>query len=96
MIYPQIQEDLARIMTFPLYERIDVEQLKRSFRRFMVKDYVKSVKGTEFPSFFDETITQEAFDRWMEVFYHYRSNLLTGGICLKRVSSAETLCRENQ
>lgn len=83
MIYPQIQEDTARIMTFPLYERIDVEQLKRSFRRFMVKDYVKSVKGTEFPSFFDETITQEAFDRWMEVFYHYRSNLLTGGICIK-------------
>ena len=44
---------------------------------------MKSVKGTEFPSFFDETITQEAFDRWMEVFYHYRANLLTGGICIK-------------
>ena len=27
------------------------EQLKKSFNRFMVKDFVKSVKGTEFPRF---------------------------------------------
>ena len=83
LIYPQIQEDTARIMTFPLHTKIDVELLKRTFRRFMVKDYVKSVKGIEFPAFFDETVTQEDFDRWMEVFYHYRSSLLTGGICIK-------------
>lgn len=28
-------------------------------------------------------MTQEEFDRWMEVFYKYRGNLLTGGICIK-------------
>ncbi len=49
----------------------------------MVKDYVKSVKGTDFPRFFDQSITQESFDRWMETFYNYRGNLLTGGICIK-------------
>ncbi|MBQ9008506.1 MAG: ATP-grasp domain-containing protein [Clostridia bacterium] len=87
LIYPQIQEDTAKILTFPLHTKIDVEQLKGTFRRFMVKDYVKSVKGTEFPAFFDETVSQEEFDRWMEVFYHYRANLLTGGICVKEYLS---------
>ena len=53
----------------------------------MVKDYVKSVKGTEFPAFFDQSVTQEAFDRWMDVFYRYRGDLLTGGICIKEYLS---------
>ena len=48
-----------------------------------MKDYVKSVKGTDFPAFFDETVTQGAFDRWMARFYQYRADLLTGGICIK-------------
>ena len=82
-VYPFISEDTARIMTFPLHSEIDVSEVKKRFPRFMVKDFVKSVKGTEFPAFFDQSTTQEEFDKWMEVFYHYRSNLLTGGICIK-------------
>ena len=49
----------------------------------MVKDYVKSVKGSEFPAYFDENCSQEAFNVWMELFYRYRGDLLTGGICIK-------------
>lgn len=82
-IYEQLREDTARIMTFPLHAKIDVALLKKSFKRFMVKDYVKSVKGTEFPAYFGESITQDEFDRWMKVFYEYRGDLLTGGICVK-------------
>ncbi|MCR5093336.1 MAG: hypothetical protein K6B72_05130 [Lachnospiraceae bacterium] len=48
---------------------------KERFGRFMVKDYVKSVKGTEFLSYFGHDVTQETFDRWMEVFYKYRGGL---------------------
>lgn len=82
-VYELVKEDTAYMEIFPLHEQIDVDHLKRSFRRFMVKDYVKSVKGTEFPAYFDQSITQEEFDRWMEVFYKYRGELLTGGICVK-------------
>lgn len=82
-IYPEICEDTAPIITFPLHSLIDVSIVKKRFQRFLVKDYVKSVKGTDFPPFFDETVTQEAFDNWMTRFYHYRANLLTGGICVK-------------
>ena len=86
-VFPNVHacfgDDTARMLTFPLHERIDVELLKKHFDRFMVKDYVKSVKGTEFPAYFDASITQDELDRWMEVFYKYRGSLLTGGICIK-------------
>lgn len=82
-VYEDVKEDTVKMELYPLHSEIDVEALKKSFHRFMVKDYVKSVKGTEFPRYFDKNITQEEFDRWMEVFYKYRGNLLTGGICIK-------------
>ncbi len=82
-VYERLREDSARILLFPLHAPIDISLVRKFFPRFMVKDYVKSVKGTEFPKFFDESTTQEEFDRWMEVFYKYRGDLLTGGICIK-------------
>ncbi len=82
-VYKVFGEDTAKMEIYPLHSRIDVEELKKDFNRFMVKDFVKSVKGTDFPKNFDQSITQEQFDKWMEVFYKYRGNLLTGGICIK-------------
>ncbi|WP_302806245.1 ATP-grasp domain-containing protein [Holdemanella biformis] len=83
-VYPIIRNDTAPIMKFPLHTRIDVEFIKSTFGRFMVKDYVKSVKESDFPVYFDSTITQAEFDGWMEKFYQYRGDLLTGGICIKK------------
>lgn len=86
-IFPNVHSlfgsDTAAMKIYPLYEQINVEELKLQFRRFMIKDFVKSVKGTEFPKYFDEKITQDKFDEWMQVFYKYRGNLVTGGICVK-------------
>jgi hypothetical protein len=82
-IYPELACDTARILTFPLHAEIDIEKVKQVFSRFMIKDYVKSVKGTEFPVYFTQKTTQAEFDHWMEVFYDYRGSLLTGGICIK-------------
>ena len=81
-VYEAVKEDTAKMKRYPLHKQIDVEQLKKSFQKFMVKDYVKSVKGTLFPQFFDQEINQEDFVQWMEVFYQYRGKLLTGGICI--------------
>lgn len=83
-VYPIIRNDTAPIMKFPLHTRIDVEFIKSTLGRFMVKDYVKSVKGSDFPVYFDSTITQSEFDNWMEKFYECRGDLLTGGICIKK------------
>lgn len=67
-VYPYVREDTARIEVFPLHSQIDVEKLKQSFTRFMVKDYVKSVKGTEFPRYFDQTVTQKEFTNGWKCF----------------------------
>ena len=82
-VYPELLPDTARMLTFPLHAEIDVRTCQRAFGRFLVKDYVKSVKGSEFPAYFDENCSQEAFNVWMELFYRYRGDLLTGGICIK-------------
>ena len=81
-VYPLISEDTAKTLFFE-DGCVEMKAVKKCFRRFMVKDGVKSVKGTEFPAFFDGTVTQEAFDEWMKVFYQYRGGRLTGGICIK-------------
>lgn len=82
-VYNQFGNDTASIKIYPLHEQIDVNELKSNFSRFMVKDFVKSVKGTEFPKYFNNSITQEEFDKYMKIFYKYRGDLLTGGICIK-------------
>lgn len=85
--YKFFGDDTAFMKVYPLHEQIEMSDLKKYFNRFLVKDFVKSVKGTEFPKFFDVSVTQEEFDNWMEVFYKYRGNLLTGGICIKEFLS---------
>lgn len=82
-VYEHIKEDTAKMQIYPLHAKLDVEEIKENFGRFMVKDFVKSVKGTEFPKYFDKSVSQEDFDKWMEVFYKYRGDLLIGGICIK-------------
>lgn len=82
-IYPQLCTDTPRMITYPLGTAIEVDALKNVFSKFMIKDYVKSVKGTEFPAFFESNVTQKEFDHWMKVFHEYRGDLFTGGICVK-------------
>lgn len=86
-IYPLIRKDTAPILVYPEGTQPDLKEIKTHFCRFMVKDYVKSVKGTAFPAFFSRDITQEEFDRWMKLFYQYRGELFTGGICVKEYLS---------
>ena len=82
-IYPEIEEDTAKMLIFPEGTKINLQTVKQHFSKFMVKDYVKSVKGTAFPKYFDTAVTQEEFDKQMRIFYQYRGNLYTGGICIK-------------
>lgn len=82
-IYEYIKVDTPKTLIYPKGTEIDLSTVKKTFNRFMVKDYVKSVKGTDFPVFFENSVSQEEFDSWMNKFYEYRGNLFTGGICVK-------------
>lgn len=82
-VYPLIAEDTPEILVYPDGADIDVEYIKSKFKCFIVKDYVKSEKGTDFPKYFNPTITQETFSQWLKVFRKYRGKLYTGGFCIK-------------
>ena len=82
-IYPKLKDDTPRILIFPKGTKVDIEAIRTKFDRFKLKDYVKSVKGSCFPQCFLSDITQDELDKWLEVFYQFRGDLFTGGICIK-------------
>ena len=83
--YSLVSDDTPGIMVYPENERtIDLQEIKSRFNRFMIKDYVKSEKGTDIPKYFDSTTSEEDFFYWLDVFKQYRGKLFTGGICIKQ------------
>ena len=83
-VYKWLAEDTPKTLFFPLHARMDVEEIGRELGEFIIKDYVKSAKNTDFPTYFDRSISQAEFDRWMGRFYEIRGELLTGGILAKQ------------
>jgi len=71
-----------RLVAF-LGKGADAEVVNNTFLEFMVKDYVKSVKGTSFPISFRTPVSQERMDEIVEEFAWLRGDLFTGGIVCK-------------
>lgn len=82
-VYRAIQDDTPEMIAVPFSSTYSLKDIQKRFDRFMVKDYVKSVKGTAFPKFFTKETTDEAFQEAMELFYKYRGGLISGGLCFK-------------
>ncbi|MEE1421423.1 MAG: ATP-grasp domain-containing protein [Eggerthellaceae bacterium] len=75
-----------RFMAFPEKDgqvSIEADVINETFKRFMIKDYVKSVKNTDFPTFIKTPVTQEELDGYIQDFIQRRGSLFTGGIVLK-------------
>lgn len=89
-IHKEFGADTPKMLTYPEGTNYSLEEIKKNLGRFMVKDYVKSVKGTEFPTFFDMNISEKEFEKWMEKFLVYRGNLFTGGLCFKEYVKLKT------
>lgn len=51
--------------------------------KFMIKDYVKSVKGYDYPEWLDFTYTDKQLDEMVAKFKELRGDLYSGGIILK-------------
>ena len=82
-VYPHLSPDCARILTFPLHARIDIETVKAVFDRFSVRDYMKTAMDKQFRFYFGPSVTQEEFDSWMHTFYDYDGNSFTGDVFIK-------------
>lgn len=80
-VYPFIEEDTAKTLIYDDISNVKIADIP--FEKFIIKDFVKSVKGTDFPPYFEKDTPQEFFDKEMEKFFNYRGALLTGGICIK-------------
>lgn len=82
-VYKDIREDTPGMIAVPLTSTYRLQDIQNVFTRFMVKDYVKSVKGTDFPKYFTRETTDEEFQEAMKNFYQYRGKLISGGLCFK-------------
>lgn len=81
--YPYIRKYTPGIKVFQRDEPIDWNSVKETFGRFMMKDYVKSVKGTDFPVYFDSSWPDEALEELKERFIQMRGSLFVKGLVLK-------------
>jgi hypothetical protein len=83
-IYPYLQQDTAKSYFFPSVSESDVKALSTfESGRFMVKDYVKSAKTTDFPKSFPTSLTEEEFRDILTLFQEKRGAKFTGGFCVK-------------
>ena len=81
--HPELQEDTAKMLVYDDVSKVDLKEIKNTFNQFMIKDYVKSVKGTDFPKCISSDIDEDEFNRLIKKFLEYRGELYTGGICIK-------------
>ena len=78
-----IGEDTPKSLYYEQGRVIDWDKVNGTFGKFMIKDYVKSVKGTTFPLFFETPVLSDEMNNRIAEFRALRGNLFTGGIVLK-------------
>ena len=83
LAYPAIADYTPGIRVYPEGVAIDWREVKHAFPRFMMKDYVKSVKGTDFPACFDSSYDDRQLDEYARRFQAMRGDLYVRGIVLK-------------
>lgn len=81
--YNDIKDFTPKTKWYEDYNKINWDEINNSFKRFMVKDYVKSVKGTTFPSFFETPVDVKEMNNYIDEFIQLRGTLFTKGIVLK-------------
>ncbi len=81
--YGLLEQFTPKINVFSKDEVIDWDKIRQEYNRFMVKDYVKSVKGSDFPNYFDSSFTNNELDKYIEKFKELRGELFTKGIVIK-------------
>ncbi len=86
-LFPNVYNDLKNFTPETIWyeniEEIDWNLVSKIFKRFIIKDFVKSVKGTSFPKFFSSEINILEMNEYIKKFIELRGSLYTGGIVIK-------------
>lgn len=83
LAYQQLLELTPKCVWFPIDRVPDAGFINKQFKRFMMKDYVKSLKGTEFKSCFQTPLKESEWREAIHQFKEGRGDLFTGGIVCK-------------
>lgn len=95
--YSMLKAITPSILTFSMDSSIAWKTVKKEFEKFMMKDFVKSVKGNDFPQYFDSSYSDIQLDEYVKKFIELRGDLYTGGIVLKQyMSLAKTYGNTNE
>lgn len=82
--YDKISSYTPMIAVFDDNDIIEWSEVRDYFSgKFMIKDYVKSVKGYDYPEWLDFTYTDKQLDEMVARFKELRGDLYSGGIILK-------------
>jgi hypothetical protein len=82
-IYGSIKNYTPKTLWHEKPEEVDVNAVNATFKRFFIKDYVKSVKGEDFPILFETPVNINEIQNRISQFIEMRSTLYTGGIVFK-------------
>ena len=82
-IYSELGSDTAQMLIYNNPDEVDIREIRAKFHQFMIKDYVKSVKNTDFPVCLSADIDEWELHKRLQQFLSYRGTLYTGGICIK-------------
>lgn len=82
-VYDDIKDYTPKTIWFYDILNIDWNLINREFKSFIIKDFVKSVKGEDFPVKFETSVKNKEMDEYINKFLKLRGNLFTGGIVLK-------------
>lgn len=81
--YNNLKDYTPKCIYYKKDEKIDWGFVKKNFSKFLIKDFVKSVKGFDFPIYFDDNYSNEQLDEFVKKFIQIRDNMYTGGIVIK-------------
>jgi hypothetical protein len=86
-LFPSVKKHLfgntPQSLIFEKDKQIHWDAVNKNFKKFMIKDYVKSVKGTNFPAYFETPVTAKEMNARIAEFVEQRGELYTGGIVVK-------------
>ena len=88
--YETIQVNSTKLLAFKENQNINVTIINDSFDSFMLKDYVKSLKDTEFPSRISTPLTQQELNSLLKEFNRLRGELFQSGYTFKQLADLKT------
>lgn len=81
--YKQLRGYTPNMLCYSVDDTINWKSVKSVYTKFRLSDYVKTIKGFNFPDYFDSTYSNVELDGYLNRFKELRGELLTGGLLIK-------------